>query len=216
MSGADAFSAWWSREGAWVEPPNERRGGRSGVQIIDLPGGGRAYSKRQVGHIYRSLRHPFGRPTVLREREAYDALGALGVATPVLVFSGTRREAGDWQAILVTEALEGLVDIDCWYRTRAAAVSEAQRHAMLAELGRQVARMHAGGWQHGCLYAKHVFVRCEDDAPPQVVLIDLEKCRRRPPAKASQRDIEQFGRHRGAMPEADWERFLAAYRGGPR
>lgn len=208
---AGAFDAWWLREGVWVEPPNQRRGGESGVQIVTLEGGRRCYSKRQVEHTYRSLRYPLGRPTVLREREAYAALGEIGVATPKLVYSGARKRAGVWQAILVTEALEGLVDIDQWYRTASAAVGEERRHAMLEELARQVALMHAGGWQHGCLYAKHVFVRCNDAGAPQVVLIDLEKCRRRRPERASRRDIDQFRRHRGAMPEADWSFFVDAY-----
>jgi len=209
---AAAFDAWWLREGAWVEPPNRRRGGESGVQILSLEGARRCYSKRQVEHSYRSLRYPLGRPTVLREREAYEALGAIGVATPNLVYAGARKRAGVWQAILVTEALEGLVDIDQWYRTAPAAIEAGPRHAMLDELARQVALMHAGGWQHGCLYAKHVFVRCDDAGAPRVVLIDLEKCRRRRPERASRRDVDQLRRHRGEMPEADWLFFLDAYR----
>lgn len=28
------FNHWWLRTGAWVEPPNQRRGGESGVQIL--------------------------------------------------------------------------------------------------------------------------------------------------------------------------------------
>jgi len=211
VADAAAFDAWWLREGSWVEPPNRRRGGESGVQLVTLEDGRRCYSKRQVEHTYRSLRHPLGRPTVLRERDACEALGAIGVATPKLVYAGARKRAGVWQAILVTEALEGLVDIDQWYRTDSAAVHEGSRHAMLEELARQVSLMHAGGWQHGCLYAKHVFVSCDDDQAPRVVLIDLEKCRRRRPQGASRRDVEQFSRHRGAMPEGDWLFFLDAY-----
>jgi len=208
---ADAFDAWWDRQGAWVESWNQRRGGTSGVQRLTLEDGRRCYSKRQEQHLYRSLRHPFGRPTALRERDAYAALGAIGVATPKLVYCGARKRAGVWQAILVTEALEGLVDLDAWYRTASATVGEPSRHAMLDELARQVARMHAGGWQHGCLYAKHVFVRCDGAAAPQVVLIDLEKCRRRRPQRASRRDLDQLRRHRGAMTEEDWRFFVDAY-----
>ncbi len=28
------FNHWWLRTGAWVEPPNQRRGGESGVQTL--------------------------------------------------------------------------------------------------------------------------------------------------------------------------------------
>ena len=64
------FDYWWQVSGDWVEPPNERRGGTSGV-IWHVPAQGPIfYIKRQEGHIFRSLRYPFGRPTCLREARA--------------------------------------------------------------------------------------------------------------------------------------------------
>ena len=64
-----AFQHWWQKNGDWVEEPNVRRGGESGVQRL-LDQSGVLYAKKQVGHIYRSLLYPQGRPTVLRERRA--------------------------------------------------------------------------------------------------------------------------------------------------
>ena len=68
-SPSDDFNSWWQTQGEWVEEPNDRRGGQSGVQRITVQGQ-LLYAKRQAGHTYRSLKYPLGRPTVLRERDA--------------------------------------------------------------------------------------------------------------------------------------------------
>lgn len=62
-----------------MEEPNRRRGGESGVQRVISASGRLLYCKRQTGHIYRSWLHPFGRPTVLRERDALNGLRLLDV-----------------------------------------------------------------------------------------------------------------------------------------
>jgi len=104
------FQRWWNTQGEWVEEPNQRRAGESGVQRIRLrdPQQPLLYCKRQIGHLYRSLLHPFGRPTALRELQALQAFGRLGVQVPELIYCGTRQQAGQWQALLVTAELEGL------------------------------------------------------------------------------------------------------------
>ena len=216
MSGTASrvFERWWRAEGEWVEEANQRRGGESGVQR--LPGERRSlYCKRQSGHVHRSLCHPLGRPTVLREAESIRAFRALGLGVPELVYCGARKQGDTWQALLVTEELPGFVALDRWYATQAENVSPAARGLLLDRLGQSLALMHAAGWQHGCLYAKHVFVRVEEGSygpTVEVALIDLEKCRRRWLRKfAARHDMAQFSRHRGGMPPADWERLLAAH-----
>ena len=85
-----AFSDWWAREGDWVEEPNERRDGNSGVQRLtdqDVT----LYLKRQIGHLSRSLRYPLGRPTVVREAWALEAYRAAGVRVPQIRFAGARK-----------------------------------------------------------------------------------------------------------------------------
>ena len=81
-----AFQHWWQRQGDWVEPPNARRGGESGVQRL-LDHSGVLYAKRQIGHIYRSLLHPGGRPTVLRERNALHCRLSMHSASPCHISS---------------------------------------------------------------------------------------------------------------------------------
>lgn len=211
LSAQDDFELWWSRTGKWVEAANQRRGGESGVQCLDLEGR-MLYSKRQTGHLHRSLRYPLGRPTILREAEAYQAYSALGVRVPKVVFQGARKRNGQWQALLVTEELRGFCSLEDWYLEQAAEAGAERCHEMLNLLAANLASLHHSGWRHGCLYAKHVFVRMPQKGPAEVSLIDLEKSRRYVfRNRASRSDINQFHRHRGTMPESDWTIFLSAY-----
>ncbi len=213
------FQRWWNTQGEWVEEPNQRRAGESGVQRIRLrdPQQPLLYCKRQIGHLYRSLLHPFGRPTVLRELQALQAFGRLGVRVPELVYCGTRQQAGQWQALLVTAELEGFVSLEDWYqqdlRER---FGPAVQERMLTAVGITLARIHQARWQHGCCYPKHIFLKVHgegDAASVEVALLDLEKSRRRLRRSAAARhDLRQLKRHRQAMPEQDWQRLLAAHR----
>ena len=104
---SEQFDYFWQRQGEWVEEPNQRRGGESGVQRVCDETGHLLYAKRQIGHIYRSLLHPFGRPTVLREFDALHSFEQLGVRVPHIVYCGVERDAEhQWRALLVSEALE--------------------------------------------------------------------------------------------------------------
>ncbi|ACO77990.1 Lipopolysaccharide kinase [Azotobacter vinelandii CA] len=209
------FQSWWNRQGEWVEEPNARRAGESGVQRLSafsVP----LYSKRQTGHLYHSLRYPLGRPTVLREQDAFEAIGRLGVRLPKIVFCSARKTAGKWQALLVTESLEGFVSLDAWYQGDARQRwGDAVHRQMLEQLALTLSRLHRGRWEHGCCYPKHIFVKVEEcNGQPQVeiALIDLEKSRRRlRVATASRRDVDQLRRHSPAISPAEWAFFKAAY-----
>ncbi|HEY1029996.1 MAG TPA: lipopolysaccharide kinase InaA family protein [Pseudomonas sp.] len=205
------FDRWWHSPGESVEPANQRRGGESGVVRLQHwdPHRPLLYCKRQSGHLYRSLRHPLGRPTILRELQAYRAFARLGIRTPNIVYCAARKQAGQWQALLVTEALQGFVSLEQWY-------SEAHppqlNQAMLRNLAVTLARLHLGGWQHGCCYAKHLFVKIRNAGEVEIALLDLEKARRRwRVASAARRDLGQLQRHCGAMPEADMLYLRQAY-----
>lgn len=209
----DTFDGWWKQEGEWVEAPNERRDGNSGVQRLIADNGSTLYLKRQVGHLSRSLRHPLGRPTVVREARALAAYRAAGVRVPQTVFSGARRADGHWQGLLVTEELRDFISLDQWYALGAREQHGAAVHRhMLRELAAALGRAHRVGLQHGCLYAKHVFIRVHSQGV-EVALLDLEKSRRRWRRSAAVRhDLTQLYRHRDGMPEADWFQMLDNYR----
>lgn len=212
------FQRWWNTQGEWVEAPNQRRAGESGVQRVHLRDADQPllYCKRQVGHLYRSLAHPFGRPTVLREQKALQALRELGVRVPTIVYCGARQQAGQWQALLVTAALEGFVSLEDWYRDNLAAqYGEALHQRMLTAVGTTLSRIHQARWQHGCCYPKHIFLKVhgtDDAARVEVALLDLEKSRQRLRRRAAaNHDLRQLHRHRQNMPVEDWLRLLGAH-----
>ncbi|MGV8919633.1 MAG: lipopolysaccharide kinase InaA family protein [Pseudomonas sp.] len=212
----DRFAYYWSQRGEWVEEPNRRRGGESGVQRIQAASGQLFYFKRQTGHIYRSWLHPFGRPTVLRERDALAGLTQLNIKVPKLIFSGAERDADNkWRALLVTAALDGFDELENWYAAGGREqYGEAVHDRLLAEIALTLARMHQGRWQHSCLYIKHIFVRVTGDGPQanvEVALLDLEKCRRRLTARqAAHNDMTQLRRH-SSFSTADWEKLVYVY-----
>ena len=209
------FDRWWARTGEWVEEPNQRRGGESGVQLLtpETAGQPRLYSKRQINHMFFSLRYPFGHPTALREKNAIQALERLGAKAPKLVFYGTIKKGKDWHALLITEELTGFISLEQWYAQQIAhPVDNAIISSVLEQIANNFYKMHLGGWQHGCCYAKHVFIKTNPQQPADVAFIDLEKARRRWPAhRAALHDIKQLGRHRGGMPEEHWQLFLQHY-----
>jgi len=216
VSGASLFEQHWQQRGEWVEAPNVRRGGESGVQRVHDEDGRLLYAKRQTDHIYRSLRYPFGRPTVLRERDALQAFRRLGVQVPEVVYCDAERQADQsWRALLVTRALDGFEEVDHWY-----AAGGRERHGeclhqrLLQRLGETLARLHQGRWQHGCLYTKHVFVKVTGEGPAaqvDVALLDLEKSRRRLSRnQAARHDLQQLKRH-SSWNEADWQHLIYGY-----
>jgi len=212
----DRFDYYWSQHGEWVEEPNVRRGGESGVQRVKGSDGQLLYVKRQTGHIHRSLLHPFGRPTVLRERDALMGVSQLGVRVPQIVFCGAQRDpVHKWRALLVTKSLDGFEEIEHWYagggRERH---GEAVHDRVLKDLADNLARMHKGRWQHSCIYIKHVFVRVTGEgeaAKVEVALIDLEKCRQRLTAgRAAAHDMKQLRRH-SSFNTTDWKKLVYFY-----
>lgn len=211
------FEFYWQQQGEWVEEPNQRRGGESGVQRLRDEQGQTLYAKRQIGHVYRTLLHPFGRPTVLRELDALRSCQALGVRVPDIVFCGVERDVErQWRALLVSKALEGFVDLDTWHAQGARQQhGQAVHDALLQELAVNLVRLHQGHRQHGCLYGKHVFVRVTGEgarATVEVALLDLEKSRTRlSRQRAAGNDLRQLKRH-SSLTEAEWQKLLYFYR----
>jgi tRNA A-37 threonylcarbamoyl transferase component Bud32 len=168
---------WWQWQGEWVEPPNHRRGGESGVQFVRDADGTGYYIKRQRNFLFKSVRFPFGRPTFLREARNLKRLNELGVATPELVHFDMRCADGIWAAVLATRELAGYVSLEQGLREhRWPEPARAKIYRLLAE---NLLRMHRARFKHGHLYPKEIFARCDrDDALPQVALMDLELGRR--------------------------------------
>ncbi len=211
MLATGSLDTWWQLQGEWVEEPNVRRGGQSGVQRIHQAEH-LLYAKRQTGHTYRSLLHPFGRPTVLRERDALLGARKAGVTVPEIVYCATEHSRQGWRALLVTAALEGFQPISDWYLAQGRERHGEPAHQRVLQLiAENLARLHKARWQHGCLYAKHIFVKVSDAGQAEVALLDLEKSRRRLcPNQAARHDLQQLRRH-STWSQADWEALLGHY-----
>jgi tRNA A-37 threonylcarbamoyl transferase component Bud32 len=213
-----AFEDWWDCDGEWVEPPNIRRNGESGVKRVIDAELGMLYIKRQVNHLYRSFRHPFGRPTILREQRALQAFAGYGVDVPVLVFCEMRKRGDQWQSVLVTRDLAGYEEMPHWYAHGGRERLGADVHRrMLEKLGRTLAQIHLHRWQHTCLYPKHVFLSSHlaEDGLPHIALIDLEKCRKQPTRGwAAQRDLKKLQRHAHMLSADEWQAVLQGHRAG--
>ncbi|MEH6364853.1 MULTISPECIES: lipopolysaccharide kinase InaA family protein [Pseudomonas] len=211
LSTADQFEDWWQTQGEWVEEPNQRRGGESGVQRVRGRNGELLYVKRQVGHAHRSLRHPFGRPTVLREREALLSARQAGVNVPDIVYCSTSGKRG----LLVTAALDGYLNVDDWYASGGRErYGEAMHERLLKAIGSNIALFNRARWQHSSTYSKHIFVCIDgqgENAKPLTALIDLEKSRQRLTAKqAALHDMKQL-RRRSNWSREDWKVIIDAY-----
>ncbi len=209
------FDQWLLLPGEWVEEPNVKRGGRSGVQRIQGQDGRTLYAKQQINYGYRSLRHPLGEPTVLREKRALLALTTLGIGVPELIYCGVRKQEGQWEALLITAALEGFESLqDCYARGVAQQWSDTLRERIFRQLGQLLARLHRARWQHGALYDNHLFVRIQADERVELALLDLEKSRRRLFARlASRHDMEKLRRH-SAWGLTEWVWLEHSYQEG--
>ena len=211
MSDEKNLSYWQALPGEWVEAPNERRGGYSGVQRVRLDDGRWVYRKQQQGHIFRSASYPLGYPTIAREAAALLECEQLGVRVPKKLFSHWHKLAGQWQALLVTEELRGFRSLDQhWAQPSVKQWDSATYLKVLDALGQMLGRFNKHRLQHGCLYPKHLFIKVEGGAV-KVALIDLEKTRKRLlPSQAARHDLQQLWRRCGWRGE-QWQAFLRGY-----
>lgn len=182
-----SFDAWWQAAPEWFEPPNQRRGGWSGVarHTLHSPEGDsrEVFIKRQENHQAPSWRHPWrGEPTFAREFRRIQHFQRLGIPTTTPVYFARRKGEHGEQAILVTEALTGYVSAEAqseaWLRD--GAPERAIRHTYLGAVAGLLRQIHDHGIQHGCFFPKHIFTRAKADGGFAVCVIDLEKARRRP------------------------------------
>lgn len=204
------FAGWWAAAGEWVEAPNQRRSGWSGM--MRLRHGERIYYiKKQCNHLCRTLLHPFGWPTASREYHNILRLRRIGVPVPQPVFHGSRRTAEGLEAVLVTEELVGYADLESQD-----ARTPAEKSLLAAAVGRVLGRMHRYQLQHSSLYDKHIMVRWQDGRP-EIALIDLETLRQAWwPGRAARRDLKQLRRRQKIWQAADWALLEEAHRTGDK
>lgn len=185
LQGLHSFEDIWNCEENknfvthWVEEPNQRRGGWSGVVRIvlrDAAGKDRVvFLKRQSKHKYYSIGSPFkNRPTFEREFRNIIRFNRHQIPTVTPIYYGQR---GD-DAILMTEELTGYRPLKDWFEQweQNGFPQLALRNRIINELARVVGKIHQNHYKHCCLVFKHVFLKLENDEV-KISIIDLEKLR---------------------------------------
>lgn len=212
---ASEFEYWWNIKGDWVEEPNQRRGGESGVIRYKHSDGKTYYIKRQINHVFRNLRYPFGRPTSLREAYALRSFAAMGITVPPVVFSDCEKIDGNWRALLVTESLpKDFIDLDRYYQEHTPDVVTQQK--IIQAVGNMLAKLHRNKWRHGGVYPKHVFICLQEKNGETVVdtaMLDLERSRHHwTIAAARNNDLAQLQRRCKYWSNDDFQEFLRCYK----
>lgn len=199
----DSFDQIWNYKTSWFEEPNSRRGGWSGVgRLVLKDAQGKeqgVFLKRQENHQRRTYLHPFqGEPTFACEFKMMRYLASQGVPVPTPMFFSQHGRGEKAQAILITEELLHFTPLETvteeLFLSARAGIST--RRSILRGVASTVKKMHAAGIQHRSLYPKHLFVRMTIKNDPEVVVIDLEKSRRKlvPPLRTIY-DLATLNRH---------------------
>jgi hypothetical protein len=162
LQGLDAFEAIWTLEAPWVEEPNYRRRGWSGMSRIELNGTSPTpigvYLKRQENHGYRSIGNPFQyRPTAYREYKRLVAMNAAGIAAPEVLYYGENIAGTKMQAILMTREIPQSIPLDDYLRLAGDHPPEEVRQ-LIADTAILIAKLHRHHFQHCSLYGKHVLI----------------------------------------------------------
>lgn len=209
----DDSEFWWSVQGEWVEEPNSRRGGFSGVQRVYMPQSDECYYvKRQHNHLFHSVRYPAGRPTLLREWQSMRLCATIGVPTAPLVFFDMQKRGDGWDSILVTRDLRGYVSLDRGFAENI--WNSAQRAAALTSVSCALVSLHRARRKHGHLYPKEVFVDL-NRPEPAVAFVDWELSRYRLTAsQAAGTDVRRLLKSLLllGMTSGELRLFLASYR----
>ncbi|MCK4509713.1 MAG: hypothetical protein KAU27_14290 [Desulfuromonadales bacterium] len=218
----DSFEKLWNLELDWFEEPNQRRGGWSGVSRCDLelPEGGKVgvFLKRQENHITRTVLHPFGMSTFIREIQNILRFKKASIPALEPVYFAVRKVEGDLRAILCSEALDGYEPLENLVKRWSTEgwPDRNTRQRLMEAIASVTSRMHGHKIQHNCFYPKHIFVRLSETAI-NVRIIDLEKAKVKILRRyATFRDLYALNRHSQGWSRTDRMRFLLIYLGRKR
>lgn len=179
------FQALWEAKLPWVEEPNYRRGGWSGVaryQIDAQDETSVVYIKRQQNHVFRPWSNPKrGLPTFYREARNILYFNMHGVPAVTPVFFDMREQDGNQQAILVTKALIGYQSLEdlipIWQRD--GYPDDNTMKVIIDKIATALRKIHQLGYRHGAFKSKHIFIQYDEaKRSADVRLLDFEVSRR--------------------------------------
>jgi hypothetical protein len=179
------FTRLWAAELSWVEEPNYRRGGWSGVsrhQLDPNDPNSVVYIKRQQDHIFRPWSHPKrGLPTFYREMRNILHFQKHGIPVVTPLFFDMRKQDGKQQAILVTQALigyESLEELLVKWKVQGFP-NVATCKAIVYKIATSLRKIHDLGYKHGCYKDKHIFLRYDETLETaDIRLLDFEVTRK--------------------------------------
>lgn len=176
------FDQLWAKKIDWIEPPNYKRGGWSGVGQLILRDGQQSlnvFIKKQKNYGRRTLFHPkVGQPTFRREFKCLEYLSKHNVNAAKVVLYDEKYKDDNCYALLITEALSDyeplnkVLENDFIHHR----LPYAERRQLIKEVALFLRRFHGAGLQHRALFPKHIFVK-KAAGFPEVAIIDLEKAR---------------------------------------
>lgn len=216
---------WWLAEGttrAEAEPrigaalaaladgaENLKRGRRKALYRLDLAGGGSADSLLKVNHYPKGRRRA---SKARRELRAAEAVAARGIATPVPLAAGERREGGRIVACyLLVAILPGVTDLR--EHLKAGAGTPADRRRLAAGFGRFARALHDAGIDQDDFQPNNFLVRAAPGREPELWMIDFERTRiaRRVSRARRCRALAKLERETSGTPATLRLRFLRGY-----
>jgi hypothetical protein len=216
------FTSIWGRDDEWFEEPNYGRSknGWSGVSCISI-GGKSFFVKKQSNFYSYSWNRPFGVTLAQKEFENIKLFNDLEIPCMKVVYFGARKEKGDLQALIITEALtEYRSFYDFVEHLKDNELSFSIKNAALTEVAKLFRTAHLNGVMHNSLYPKHAFISkyyFTDQQPPQEPtcrFIDMESARRSKWGSTRQlRDLETFNRRCSYFSKTRRLYFLLKYLG---
>ena len=211
------FAVLWQTKMQIVDIANRQGAGWSetGRYLLPIPYKNNLafYIKRQQNYTRFHWRSPIrGQPTLARELINLMLCDRhhIPVVTPLIYLS--RDQGGCRQAILVTQALDDMQALN--ESSAILALSRTNKKHLLKKIADELRKLHDIGYQHGCLYPKHIFYRIDvgNNNEPQICFIDLEKMHRtRFYNKGIRRDLDSLNRHDHLFSFRDRQFFLQCY-----
>jgi hypothetical protein len=215
-----SFDDLWSRDEKWFEPRNIGKSESSWSGVVRIDTAGKSFFlKRQENYFTLSPRYPFKISVVEDEYRNIATFTECEVPSLEVVACKVRLKGGKRQALIMTAALDGYVDLDSVSRDlpRSGLSVKAKRH-MLKSLAQLIKLSHSNGLFHGNLYPNHLFIDQKMMSGPLTSdsilcrFIDMERAGKAFPRKRKQlRDIETLDRRTPNWSKSDRLYFLLNY-----
>jgi hypothetical protein len=155
-----------------------------------------------------------------KEFDAISALSAANVPCPGAVAYGERTRGGEVESFLVTEALDGFIQLEKMVHDFTPPLSAPmikRKRALIREVALLTALLHGAGFNHKDLYLTHILAKFDKVSGYSLKLIDLQRVEHRVSGRRRWlvKDISalNYSSPEGVITRTDRLRFFKAYTG---